>query len=106
MQHVPFEHRGWGHGRGWGRHCHGSPIGLFLGLFILFAILKSGLWLPLLGLGMMFFVFAQMNGRGWCMAGPQSGKRKRGFGPMDSRPWYGTPDEAEKPKRDGYDEYV
>jgi len=135
MQRSTYCATGWEHGHGWGRGHHGSPFMLFIGLFVVFAIFKSGLWLPLFGLGLLAFAFAHMRGdwqpgfgprSGWQYGtgprgfGPRGGwqpdwkreggeeKPKRPFGPMAGRPWYGQFEpEGEKPKRDQHDdEYV
>lgn len=95
----------WGPAHGWERGHHGSPFMLIAGIVVMAAIFKSGLWLPLLGLGLLVFAFARMNG-GW-QRGWDGEKPKRSFGPMDGRPWHGHVEpEAEKPKREQYDEYV
>ena len=100
---------GWGRGHGWGRGRHISLFGPLLGLIVLFALFKSGLWLPLLGLGLAFVVFTHMNRQPWSRDWPYDGEKpKRDFGMLDGRPWYGPADpQDEKPKRGGYnDEYV
>lgn len=117
----PYRTTGWGHPHGWDRGHRGSPLMLAAGILVIAALFKSGLWLPLLGLGALAFAFARMNGGDW---GPRTwqgsdrhpgwsaaDKPKRPFGPMGGRPWYGhfEPEaETEKPKREqrNDDEYV
>ncbi|HLU10066.1 MAG TPA: hypothetical protein VK003_10405 [Oceanobacillus sp.] len=38
-------------------------VPLLLGLFVLFLVIKSGLWLPLLALGLVFWMFSPMRRR-------------------------------------------
>ena len=63
----------WEHHHHGGHHHHGMGRGMFFfpfvpmlfGLFVLFLIFKTGLWLPLLLIGaFMFFVRPRMMGRG------------------------------------------
>ena len=100
-QAVNWEQRGeWGQ-HGWGHHRGGffffPPFAILFGLFILFAIFKTGLWIPLLFVGLFFWMtrhhrhhfheFRQQRGL-W-------EKRKH-------MPMWG--DVTEKPKHD--DEYI
>lgn len=85
-------HRGWGHRRG-----PFSPFALLFGLFVLFVIFKSGLWLPLLLLGAFLWFMPAMR-RYW-----HEGRREqmREWGEKAKRDW------DEKPKRKTDDiEYV
>ncbi len=107
---------GWQQHHGWGHHHHHpgrhfASFKMLLGILVVAAIFKSGLWLPILGLGLLAFAFTQMNGGmgGWQQRWHSEygdEKRKRGFGPM-SGPWVGqTEPDGEKAKRgerdDGY----
>ena len=86
--------------RGWrGRGMFFPPfVPLLLGVFVLFLVIKSGLWLPLLVLGLVFWLFSPMRRR-WGHGG---------FHPMDRsqehsfRHYYGEP----KPKKNDDTEYV
>lgn len=131
MRCSPNSAANWGYEHGWGYGRHFSPFGLFFGVAILALLFKTGLWLPLVGIGFLMFLFSQNGGgprrhgrRGGMYGRPGLGgkmrpnrrrgwhggdeKPKRGFGPFGGTPWYGpTVPETEKPKREfGDDEYV
>jgi hypothetical protein len=73
-------------------------VPLLLGLFVLFLVIKSGLWLPLLVLGLVFWMVSPMRRRWW----------NNGFPPMDrsgewrARHYYDEP----TPKKHDDIEYV
>src|SRR5688500_17825915 len=96
-QSVSWQQReGWGHG-GWGAHRMHHRVGvfiapcfmLFFGMFLLFMVFKTGLWIPLLVVGGIFWAMKHHHwhnsewGRDW------REKRKHGYGPM----WGSEPDE-------------
>lgn len=62
MREVSFNRFGYSP-RGWhGRGMFFLPIvPLLLGLFVLFLVIKSGLWLPLLVLGLVFWMFSPIR---------------------------------------------
>ena len=71
---------------GWGRGRHGffffPPFALLFGLFLLFILFHTGLWIPLLVVGLIFW---SLNHRpGIC----------------EKRKWYNW--DEEKPKHDDY----
>lgn len=75
MREVSFNRFGYGP-RGWHGMFLPPFVPLLLGLFVLFLVIKSGLWLPLLVLGLVFWMFSPMRRR-W----------HGGFRPMD-RNWH------------------
>lgn len=73
------------------------PLGLLFGLFMLFLLFKTGLWIPLLMIGLIFWAMKHHH----CdsSAAGAWGKRKRG---PHWGGWYTDDDIPEKPKRDEY----
>ena len=104
FQAVNWQQReDWGH-HGWGRP-HGffffPPLMLLFGLFILFAIFKTGLWIPLLLIGLFFAATRHHRHGHHEFRREMWEKRKRGgYGPM----WggWGQGETPEKPKNDEY----
>jgi len=90
MRGVYFNQGGYG-SRGWrGRGMFFPPfVPLLLGVFVLFLLIKSGLWLPLLVLGLVFWRFSPM-------------RRRWGNGDFRARHYYGEP----TPKKHDDIEYV
>lgn len=91
-RHNPRMH--WQHGGHWRRGHPGfflPPFAMVFGFFLLFMVFKTGLWIPLLVLGLIFWATRSCRyGRGgW-------EKAKRGGGD-----WW-TDDTSDKPKRDEY----
>ena len=103
-------HDGWGghhmhHRGGWGTHRMHHHGGFFIapffmlafGMFLLFMVFKSGLWIPLLVVGSIFWAMKHHHWHNGEWGGGWHDKRKRGYGPM----WGGEPDEKRK-----NDEYI
>lgn len=98
-------HHGWGH-RGF------SPVPFLFGLLVLFMIFKTGLWIPLLVLGVIAFTAIKSKARHWhwdeAKMREWGEKAKREFDswekPKRDRP-YTYIDTNDKPKRgdDGFD---
>lgn len=66
-QRNDWNQQQWGRGHGWG---FGGwmffPLVMFAGaFFMLFLLLKTGLWIPLLLIGLLFYFFSPMRSRGW-----------------------------------------
>ncbi|MCK6579989.1 MAG: hypothetical protein L6Q98_18005 [Anaerolineae bacterium] len=133
--HHHWGGRGWGH-RGWGWGFGGLMFAPFLMLagffFVLFLLFKTGLWIPLLLIGALFFFFSPMRRKGWEHWGQRWESRanawrqrweaeggKGGWEQWGGRGWrWGCEDDAEttagdnpkhesgmtgeKPKRDDY----
>lgn len=75
------------------------PFAFFFGLFMLFMLFKTGLWIPLLIGGLIFWAMRHHRFEGGC--GGHWEKRKHG-GPMRDA-WYADDDDLpQKPKRDEY----
>ncbi|MBK8024199.1 MAG: hypothetical protein IPK19_22885 [Chloroflexi bacterium] len=71
--HQGWGGHGWGHRRGFGPWMFGgfmfAPLLMLAGfLFLVFFIFKTGLWIPLLLLGALFYFFSPMR-RGWNRGG-------------------------------------
>ena len=71
------------------------PFALFFGFFLLFMLFKTGLWIPLLVLGLIFW--ATRHHRHYHEFGGWE-KRKHGYAWHDWQP----DDAPEKPKHDDY----
>lgn len=115
MNTPSFCNKDWNYAHNWngphGLHRpHGrpfAPLQLIFGLLVLLFLFKTGLWLPLLGLGVLAYTFFGLGAmRHWQQWQQNFGdeKPKRGHGPMHG-PWWGPTDpQAEKPKRDVSDD--
>lgn len=105
MSGMHFHRTGWNGHHGWGRHRgFFPPLALLFGLFVLFFIFKTGLWLPLLLLGGFLWVMPAMR-RYWHEGGRE---QMREWGEKAKREWESsTPNWDDKPKRKTDDtEYV
>ncbi len=90
-----YQSASWRHGGGGWKHGHpGSfffpPFALLFGFFLLFMLFKTGLWIPLLVLGLIFWGTRQHRGH-WARHEWR-----------DWQDWHRDDDEPEKPKRDQY----
>ena len=95
-QAVNWDKRGeWGHHRG--GFFFFPPFAILFGLFILFAIFKTGLWMPLLLVGLFFWATRHHRHRHFHEFRQHGTWEKRKHMPM----WG---DVTEKPKHD--DEYI
>ncbi len=76
------------------------PFAFFFGLFVLFMLFKTGLWIPLLVLGAIFwFTRHHRGGHGFgCGAGGWE-KRKHGYAWHED--WH-SDDAPQKPKHEEY----
>jgi hypothetical protein len=83
MGYRPYGHRGFF-----------PPFAFFFGLFMLFMLFKTGLWIPLLVLGLIFWA-VRHHRYGWEGGCGGWEKRKRGSG-------WDFDDMPEKPKHDAY----
>jgi hypothetical protein len=107
-QTANWEERGdWGH-HGWGRP-HGffffPPFALLFGFFLLFALFHTGLWVPLLFVGLFFWATRHHHRVQHLREFRQRMVEKRKHGPYGYGPMWGGwgPDEAEeKAKHDDY----
>ena len=105
-QTVNWEQRGeWGH-HSWGRP-HGffffPPLMFLFGFFLLFALFHTGLWVPLLFVGLFFW--ATRHHRHHNGEFRQRLREKRKHGPYGYGPMWGgwqPGDAQEKPKHDEY----
>jgi hypothetical protein len=71
------------------------PFGFLLGMFMLFMLFKTGLWIPLMIVGLIFWAMRHYHFEGNC--GGHWEKRKHGYA------WHDADDDyPQKPKRDEY----
>ena len=76
------------------------PFAFFFGLFVLFMLFKTGLWIPLLVLGLIFW--ATRHHRHAFAGGCGGHWEKRKFGGPMRYDWHDDDDLPQKPKRDEY----
>jgi hypothetical protein len=107
--------RGWHHHKfdmgqhhGWGGHRGGwffPPFAVFLSIFLFVAIVKTGLWLPLLLIGLFMWgvpVMRRCQADGW----PRDWSPEKWKRDWDVQPYAGEKpkraSETEKPKNDDF----